>query len=134
MGQGVPRISLLPRRVKRINRTIMTHRDKLTKPTVQPASLSERMVQGAWIALALIQLFLLQTGEPDPAWGQLWVVRPLLVVPLAGAVGGAFYYLMEPVRYEGGWRKVLANLLSLVVYVVMLWLGTVLGLVGTMWN
>ncbi|MBK1439427.1 hypothetical protein JHJ32_05475 [Parapedobacter sp. ISTM3] len=92
------------------------------------------MLWGAGIALILISLFLFAAGDPNPDWGKLWMVRPLLIVPSAGAMGGIFYYVMNPMRYRGGWKKLSANLLSLVVYVIVLWLGTVLGLDGTWWN
>ncbi|MBD0289392.1 MAG: potassium transporter KefB [Flavisolibacter sp.] len=98
------------------------------------ASLGKRALQGAGIALVLIVIFLLKAGEHDPDWHKLWMIRPLVVVPVAGAMGGVFYYFMDHLRYQGGWRKLLANILSLVVYIIGLWLGTVLGLDGTMWN
>lgn len=62
------------------------------------------------------------------------MVRPLIIVPIAGAGGALFFHLMEPFRYEGGWQKIVATFLSLIVFIVALWLGTVLGLAGTYWN
>ena len=53
--------------------------------------------------------------------------------PLAGAMGGAFYALMD-YQSSRGFNRTLAILLSIIVYAVGLWLGTVLGLAGTMWN
>ncbi|OUJ74063.1 potassium transporter KefB [Hymenobacter crusticola] len=98
------------------------------------ASLGKRALQGAAIALVLIAVFLLNAGAPDPRWPKFWMIRPLLVVPAAGAVGGIFYYFMDYLRYQGGWKKAVAILASLLVYLVGLWVGTVLGLVGTMWD
>lgn len=92
------------------------------------------MLLGAVIGLLLILFFLVGAGEPNPEWPKLWWIRPLLVVPAAGALGGLFYYNMDHLRTHGGWRKVLACVLSVVVYIVVLWLGTVLGLAGTMWD
>lgn len=112
----------------------MMQRNELQTQPIHAASLGKRMLQGAGIALILILLFLLGAGEPNPDWGKLWMVKPLLVVPLAGALGGGFYYFMDNLRYQGGWKKVLAILLSLIVYVIVLWLGTVLGLDGTWWD
>jgi hypothetical protein len=58
-----------------------------------------------------------------------------VVVTLAGAAGGAFFYfLMDRLGSRGGWKKALAITLSLLIYVVGLWMGTVLGLAGTLWN
>lgn len=112
----------------------MTQKTHSTTQTVHSSSLSIRMLQGAGIALMLISAFLLSAGKANPEWPKFWIIKPLLMVPFAGAMGGAFYYLLDPMRHKGGWRKVLAAILSLIVYVIGLWLGTVLGLNGTMWN
>ena len=58
--------------------------------TSQPSqvSLIKRMLVGAGIGLLLISLFLLSAGEPNPEWGKLWMIRPLIIVPLAVAMGG----------------------------------------------
>lgn len=92
------------------------------------------MLQGAGIALVLIVFFLLSVKNPDPHWPKLWMLKPLLVVPSAGAAGGLFFYFMDQLRHQGGWLKALANILSLLVYIIGLWLGSVLGLDGTLWN
>ena len=107
---------------------------RLQNKPVHPASVSKRMLQGAGIALILIILFLLGAGEPDPDWPKLWMVKPLIMVPAAGALGGVFYYKMDHLRCQGSWREALAYVLSLMVYLIVLWLGTVLGLNGTMWD
>ena len=112
----------------------MTQRKYLATASIDTALLSKRMLQGAGIALILIIVFLLQAGDPNPEWGKLWMIRPLIIVPLAGAMGGVFYYIMDRLLYHGGWKLVLANILSLIVYIIGLWLGTVLGLAGTFWN
>ncbi|QIP13811.1 potassium transporter KefB [Spirosoma aureum] len=112
----------------------MTQRTNLTTPSIHPDSVEKRMVQGAGIALILIALFLLPVREPDPAWGKLWMIKPLLIVPVAGAIGGIIYHLLDHLRYQGGWKKALAYLLSLIGYIIAVWMGTVLGLAGTLWD
>ena len=112
----------------------MTHKSHSTTSSLHSASLSKRMLQGAGIALILITIFLLTAGKGDPAWPKFWMLRPLIIVPLAGACGGGFYYFMDHLRHHGGWRKALAIILSLIVYLFALWLGTVLGLDGTYWD
>ncbi|GAB3902252.1 hypothetical protein GCM10028803_28490 [Larkinella knui] len=92
------------------------------------------MLQGAGIAFLLIVVFLLGVKNPNPAWGKFWMIKPLLVVPIAGAAGGVFYYLMDHLRYQGGWKKIAALVLGLLGYLFVLWIGTVLGLNGTLWN
>jgi hypothetical protein len=112
----------------------MAHRNESQNQPAYPASAGKRMLLGAGIGLLLILFFLVGAGEPDPSWPKLWWVRPLLVVPAAGALGGLFYYIMDPLRSQGGWRTALAYILSLLVFLIVLWLGTVLGLAGTMWD
>ena len=92
------------------------------------------MLIGGVLALILIILFLAGADYRDPAWPKFWMVRPLIIVPIAGAMGGAFSYFVEDLRSQGGWKTVLAILLSMIVYVIALWFGSVLGLDGTYWN
>ena len=110
----------------------MTQKTNFTE-TIHSTSIGKRMLQGAAIALIVISLFLIGT-EAEPDWPELWFLRPLLVVPVAGALGGIFYYFMEPLGAMRGWQKVLGILLILLGYVIILWLGIVLGLDGTLWD
>ena len=112
----------------------MTQGNESPHQPIHAASVGKRMLQGAGLAFILILAFLVSAGAPDPGWPRLWMVKPLLIVPLAGALGGLFYYNMDHLRFQGGRRKALAALLSLVVYLLVVWLGTVLGLNGTMWD
>ena len=112
----------------------MTNEKKLTTDLVHPASLGKRMVQGAGIAFTVITIFLLGAGESSPYWGRFWMIKPLIIVPLAGALGGAFYYCMDYLRFQGGADKVMASFLSLIIYIFGLFLGIVLGLDGTLWD
>lgn len=97
-------------------------------------SVYKRMLQGAGIALVLITIFLAGVDDPNPDWPKFWMVKPLLVVPIAGAMGGVFYYFMDFMRNQGLWIKILANVISMFAYLVAIWLGSVLGLDGTLWN
>jgi hypothetical protein len=113
----------------------------LNNPTTQPihhASLGKQMLIGAAIASILILTFLIFGGwftqEPKPEWPQVWMIRPLIVVPLAGAGGGAFFYFLDFLRYQGGWKTALAYMLGIAGYIIILWLGTVFGLAGTWWH
>ena len=58
------------------------------------------MLQGAGIAFVLICMFLFTADEPDPEWSKFWLIKPLLVVPVAGAMGGVYYYFMDHLRYR----------------------------------
>jgi hypothetical protein len=92
------------------------------------------MLLGALIGLILISAFLITAGEPKPEWSKFWRIRPLIIVPLACACGGAFSYFMHHITYPGGWKRVLGIILSAIIFIIGLWLGTVLGLAGTYWN
>ncbi|MES2419039.1 MAG: potassium transporter KefB [Bacteroidota bacterium] len=112
----------------------MTQQNNLTTKKNYSVLLAKRMLLGAGIGLFLIGLLLSTVNNPNPAWGKLWMIRPLLIVPLAGATGGAFYHFMGEFRERGSWKRLFANLLSLLVFIIGLWLGSVLGLSGTLWN
>jgi hypothetical protein len=111
----------------------MTQESNLPTQTITPI-LVKKMLTGGGIALILMLIFLLPIRDPNPAWGKLWIIKPLIVISLAGAMGGVFYYLMGNMRSQGGWKMILANVLCLLVYIFVLWIGTVLGLNGTLWD
>lgn len=100
----------------------------------KPISLTKPVLVGAGIAFILISFFLFGVGEPSPEWGKLWMIKPLIMVPLSGAIGGVFYYFMDHLGNRRRLNKIVAIILSVIVYIIGLWLGTVLGLNGTLWN
>lgn len=103
--------------------------------TTQPQfSLSKRMLVGAGIGLLAISVFVFSPGEPHPEWGKFWMIRPLMVTPLAGATGGACSYFIMQFSRRNAVNTAIAIILSAVVFIIGLWLGIVLGLAGTMWN
>lgn len=93
-----------------------------------------RMLIGAGIALAIILTFVLGVDQSNPEWHKTWWVRPLVITPLAGAAGGLFFHFMYELGKEGTLKKIVFAVIGLTGYLVALWLGTVLGLAGTMWN
>ncbi|RAW02237.1 potassium transporter KefB [Pseudochryseolinea flava] len=99
----------------------------------QPFSLSKRMLIGAGIGLLAI-LFFLVPGEANPEWSKFWMIRPLIIVPLAGAMGGMCNYYILQFQKLVGLNKIVAVVLSILVFIVGLWMGIVLGLDGTMWD
>lgn len=110
----------------------MTQTNNLTSTPNQHLSLVKPMLIGAGIGLILISSFVFG-AKANPEWGKLWMIRPLIITPISGAIGGTFYYFMNYQSYKGMNRTV-AVILSLIVFVVGLWMGTILGLAGTMWN
>lgn len=94
--------------------------------------LIKNILTGAGIALLLISVFLWGADEPKPEWGKLWMIKPLVMVPIAGGLGGLLFYFIT--RNQGGWRKALAVVLGAILFIMVLWVGTVLGLNGTWWD
>ena len=112
----------------------MTQKNNATEQQKNQTSLAKPVLTGAGIALTLISLFLFSVDDPNPEWGKFWMLKPLIIVPIAGAIGGLFYYFMSFLSSTQGLNKTFAIVVSLIVYVIGLWLGTVLGLDGTLWN
>lgn len=112
----------------------MTHTRHLTTRPVFTGALSKRMLIGAGIGLALISFFVISAGKGNPAWGEYWRIKPLLLTPFIGAMVGLCYDGTETLRQLNGWWGKLFLVLSVLGYMIGLWLGVVLGLAGTMWN
>jgi hypothetical protein len=102
--------------------------------TLFSPSLSRRMITGGAIALTLIAFFLFSAGKGDPSWPRLWILKPLIITPLAGACGGMFYDFMAQLVKNGGWKKALAITIGVFGFIVALWIGSILGLNGTYWD
>ncbi|QMU30903.1 potassium transporter KefB [Adhaeribacter radiodurans] len=111
----------------------MTEQNKSQNQSIYRASFVKPVVVGAGIALLVISFFVFGVDNPHPEWGKFWQVRPLIITPLAGAIGGAFYSFLD-YQSSRGFNRTVAILLSIVVYLIGLWLGIVLGLAGTMWD
>ena len=111
----------------------MTQQHHLPAQPNHSASWVKPVLLGALIALLAISFFVFGVDEAKPEWGKFWMIKPLLITPLAGAMGGVFYAFME-YQSTRGLNKTVAILLSIVVYCIVLWLGIVLGLAGTMWD
>lgn len=94
------------------------------------ATLSKRMLIGGGIALAVIAVFVFGAGNGKPEWGNYWMVKPLILTPLIGAFGGAYTYVINRLSLHRAFTIVL----SIVGFIMILWVGIVLGLNGTMWD
>ncbi|MGV3529286.1 MAG: hypothetical protein ACO1OO_10360 [Flavisolibacter sp.] len=105
-----------------------------TPAVIHRISLTKRMLVGAGIGLILISIFLYSADAPHPEWPANWMLKPFIVVPIAGAMAGMLNYNLDHLRFQGGVMKAFAIIISLLAYVLCLWLGMVLGLNGTMWN
>ncbi|HET8886826.1 MAG TPA: potassium transporter KefB [Salinimicrobium sp.] len=111
----------------------MTQENSVPTQQFFSASLVKTVLWGAAIGFILIFLFIFQI-EGDPTWGEFWKIRPLVVVPIAGAMGGIFFSFMANLGREGGWKRIFTTLIGLLGYIIAIWLGSVFGLDGTLWN
>jgi hypothetical protein len=103
-------------------------------PQIKTNSIIKRMLIGTAIGFALISLMVFSVDEPNPGWGKFWMIRPLIITPLAGAFGMLCFYLKDFVRPASALMRLVVILLSLIGFIIALWMGTVLGLDGTLWN
>lgn len=78
---------------------------------------------GAFAPLALL-LFIILTKEDV---FESWMLVPLTLIPLGGAVGGVIFYLMGFVWFPFGKQKLIAIILSTIFYFVALWMAAVLA-------
>jgi hypothetical protein len=96
---------------------------------IHRSALGKRVLQGAGLALTLVTAFLVFILiAADKSEFGAWVFVPMLTVTVAGACGGILYYVMDFLRYHGGWKKAVANVLTGMVYIVALYLSLVIGL------
>lgn len=91
-------------------------------------------VLGAAFNLILIGIFLSGVDNPDPAWGRYWMVRPLIIVPFGGAVGGTIFYLLHFYSRQLGFHRAFATVLGAIIFIIGLWMSFILGLVNTLWD
>ena len=97
-------------------------------------SVLTRMLIGALIGLAVISFFVFSVNNPPTEWGEYWRVKPLIITPLVSALGFLSYYLKDFINPKSDAGKIIVFLISFIAFVITLWLGTVLGLDGTLWN
>jgi peptidoglycan biosynthesis protein MviN/MurJ (putative lipid II flippase) len=94
----------------------------------------KRMIQGAIAGLVLILFFLLSGNKPHPDWKATWWLKPLFIVPFAGAMGGVWFHILSSLQTDKGLKKILLYVLGFIGVLVALWMGMVVGLDGTFWN
>lgn len=108
----------------------MTHSQNLNQKPQSVSALVKWMLFGGGIALAAILLFVISPGKGKPEWGAYWMIKPLILTPLAGVFGGALAYRITKL----GLNRILNFVISVVGFLIVLWIGIVPGLNGTMWN
>jgi hypothetical protein len=113
---------------------IMNSKNNSTTQPKNYFSLVISMLIGAVLGLVVISVFVFGVDEPNPAWGKYWMVRPLIITPLVGAMGGVFFHTMKYLGSKMRFNKTLVIIIGLLGFAVALWIGIVLGLDGTLWD
>ena len=113
---------------------IMTHSNNPGAAANKRAAYMIPMLIGGVIAFTLISMLVFSVNEPPPEWGNLWMVQPLIVTPVVGAMGGLFYFFANYIGAKWGLNKYLSVIVGVFGFIIALWMGIVLGLNGTMWN
>ncbi|KAA9327535.1 potassium transporter KefB [Hymenobacter busanensis] len=103
--------------------------------SLHPSPLSKRLAQGAGLAFVLIALFMAVFASGANLKFGLWAILPLLTVPVAGAFGGLLYFLLDYLRCQGSWQKVVANVFWALAYCAGLWISLVAAFAVTgLWD
>lgn len=102
--------------------------------TINKKHLAILIAFGFLTALTFISYIILSVNEPKPEWSEFWYIKPLVITPIAGAFGGVSSYLINIISIQNGFLKLLRIIFSVLVFIFFIWIGTVLGLDGTLWN
>ncbi len=107
---------------------------KLFSAEIKINLLFKRMLLGAVLGFLIISFFVFGVEQPNPSWPSNWKIRPLIITPLASAFGILSFYLSDVLGVRRDWPRIFLVFISVILFLISLWLGTVLGLAGTMWN
>lgn len=80
-------------------------------------------ILGAIAPFSLL-LFIILTKEDQL---EPWMLVPLTIIPLGGACGGIFFYLMGFVWFPRGKQKLIAVIFSTILYFVAIWMSAVIA-------
>jgi hypothetical protein len=89
---------------------------------------------GYVVGLGVISLFISGLDNPKPEWGKYWMIQPLVITPIFSAFGSLALLLPDFLKIISPWKRLLALLAGLFIYMLLMWTGIVLGLAGTMWD
>ncbi|RKS97412.1 potassium transporter KefB [Chryseobacterium defluvii] len=102
--------------------------------SINTGSLIKKVISGAIIGLLIISFFVFTVDHPKPEWGKFWMIRPLIITPLAGAFGGFLLFSPQFLNIQTPWKKMGITVLSFFAFIIALWMGIILGLDGTLWD
>lgn len=107
---------------------------KTKSQQINTSLLLKCIVIGAAFNLILIGIFLSGVHDAKSEWGKYWMIRPLVIVPFGGVVGGAIFFLLHFYSRQLGFHRAIATILGGIIFIIGLWMSFVLGLVGTLWD
>jgi len=96
-----------------------------------------RALQGAGIAFLLVLVFLTIIFSTGSAMNGktflqgLWEFFPLTTASVGGAAGGVMYYLVVQAWSPAGWKKTIAVIIGILMYLVVVWISLVAGFAAT---
>jgi len=97
-------------------------------------SLGKHALYGAGITFVLAAIFLsiiLSVGDllnGESFWKAAWLLVPLGTGVIGGTLGGSFYYLIVKWLNLTEWKKIMAIIISIMVYILLVWLSLIAGL------
>lgn len=99
---------------------------KNTTQILSGVSLKNLGIAGLLGALApfSLLLFIILTKEEMI---ELWMFVPLTLIPLGGALGGVFFFLMGFQWFPKGNQKLIAIISSTIIYFLAIWIFAVLA-------
>ncbi|MFA0961044.1 hypothetical protein AB9P05_04510 [Roseivirga sp. BDSF3-8] len=106
----------------------MTHESKLSQKAISGISVKHALA-GGLLGLILITLFFFGDGPPFEFGFRVYF--PTITTTLGGVAGGLFYSLLGYLRSRRGWIGALAIFISLVAFIVILWVSAVAGFAVT---
>lgn len=89
---------------------------------------------GFAIAFLLVFGLIVTVNNPNPVWGKNWFVKPLILTPTVAAFGGFAFYYLSSISFRNQWISIAKTIVSILAYIFFLWIGTVIGFNGTLWN
>lgn len=89
----------------------MIHTEQLQAKTFFTPAWCKHLLIGTGITLLVVSFFVIAAGEGNPAWGDYWRIKPLLLSPFLGAITGLCYNVTAPLRRLQGWAGKLFSIL-----------------------
>lgn len=108
---------------------LMTESQEPNTQLQHAAPLLMRALKGAGFATILLVFTYTLLEEPNTGSSR-WVVVPLILVPFAGGLGGAVFYITDILWKQDGWRKTLTNTMSVLAYWFLILAAFMIGMNG----